>query len=377
VIHYKSTAELDKMRRSGRILADNRPARPRGRRPGRTTADLDAVAEERIAAAGAISNFKGYRGTYPASICTSVNSEIVHGIPSASRVLQEGDLLSLDFGCIWEGYHSDSAVSVFVGGVVPSADAERLVKTTESALYAAIEAVVPGARLTDIGAAIEAVAAPRAWASCAEYGGHGIGRAMHEDPFIQNYGPPGRGPRAEAGPDGRARAHAEPRRRGDPPAGRRLDRRDGRRIPVRALRAHGRGHRGRRTRSSPTADDGRRSAAGAITSGRGAHRWSSRCSCCPRSPARRSLMPAVAAPTLRPDIVPTPTSEVVIRLEDGHKRLYLSFETENAGSGPWRCSRCRRTATATATPPTTAPASRTSTATRTGPARTRRGSTRS
>jgi methionyl aminopeptidase len=167
--------------------------------PGRTTADLDAVAEERIAAAGAVSNFKGYRGTYPATICTSVNSEIVHGIPSVSRVLEEGDLLSLDFGCIWEGYHSDSAVSVFVGGVAPSADAERLVKTTESALDAAIGAVVPGGRLTDIGAAIEGVAAPEGLGIVREYGGHGIGRAMHEDPQVPNYGDAGRGPQLKPG----------------------------------------------------------------------------------------------------------------------------------------------------------------------------------
>jgi methionyl aminopeptidase len=199
MIHYKSAAELDKMRRSGRILADTILRVLEAVAPGATTADLDAVAEERIAEAGAISNFKGYRGTYPATICASVNSEIVHGIPSDSRVLQEGDLLSLDFGCIWEGYHSDSAVSVFVGGVAPSSDAERLVKVTEAALDAAIAAAVPGGRLTDVGAAIEEVATPEGLGIVREYGGHGIGRAMHEDPFIQNYGPPGRGPEMKPG----------------------------------------------------------------------------------------------------------------------------------------------------------------------------------
>jgi len=199
MIHYKSAAELDKMRRSGRILADTILRVLEAVAPGATTADLDAVAEERIAEAGAISNFKGYRGTYPATICASVNSEIVHGIPSDSRVLQEGDLLSLDVGCIWEGYHSDSAVSVFVGGVAPSSDAERLVKVTEAALDAAIAAAVPGGRLTDVGAAIEEVATPEGLGIVREYGGHGIGRAMHEDPFIQNYGPPGRGPEMKPG----------------------------------------------------------------------------------------------------------------------------------------------------------------------------------
>lgn len=194
MIHYKSAAELDRMRRSGRILADTILRVMDAVAPGQTTADLDAVAEEHILEAGAVSNFKGYRGTYPATICTSVNDQIVHGIPSAARVLTEGDLLSLDFGCIWEGFHSDSAVSLFVGGVAPSAEAARLVEVTEAALDAAIAAVQPGARLTDIGAAIEGVATPAGLGIVREYGGHGIGRAMHEDPFIQNYGPAGRGP---------------------------------------------------------------------------------------------------------------------------------------------------------------------------------------
>ena len=194
MIHYKSSSELDKMRRSGRILADTIMRVLDAVKPGCSTADLDAVAAARISAAGAVSNFKGYKGTYPATICTSVNDEIVHGIPSPDRRLGEGDLLSLDFGCIWEGYHSDSAVSVFVGGVAPTPEAEQLVEVTSSALDAAIAAVRPGARLTDIGAAIEEVAEPQGLGIVREYGGHGIGRAMHEDPFIQNYGPGGRGP---------------------------------------------------------------------------------------------------------------------------------------------------------------------------------------
>ena len=199
MIHYKSAAELDRMRRSGRILANTILRVMDAVAPGQTTADLDAVAEEHILEAGAVSNFKGYRGTYPATICTSVNDQIVHGIPSAARVLTEGDLLSLDFGCIWEGFHSDSAVSLFVGGVAPSAEAARLVEVTEAALDAAIAAVQPGARLTDIGAAIEGVATPAGLGIVREYGGHGIGRAMHEDPFIQNYGPAGRGPALKPG----------------------------------------------------------------------------------------------------------------------------------------------------------------------------------
>ncbi len=123
----------------------------------------------------------------------------MHGIPSPSRRLEEGHLLSLDFGAIWEGFHADSAVTVFVGGVPPSEDAGRLVKTTEEALDAGIGAVQLGGRLSDIGHAIESVAAQAGLGIVREYGGHGIGRAMHEDPFIQNYGRPGRGPELRPG----------------------------------------------------------------------------------------------------------------------------------------------------------------------------------
>jgi methionyl aminopeptidase len=142
----------------------------------------------------ATTSFLNYKGTYPATICASIDDEIVHGIPSDKRVLEEGQLLSLDFGAIWEGFHADSAVSVFVGDVAPSEEAAHLLKTTEEALYAGISAVRPGGRLSDIGHAIETVATAAGLGIVREYGGHGIGRAMHEDPFIQNFGRPGRGP---------------------------------------------------------------------------------------------------------------------------------------------------------------------------------------
>jgi methionyl aminopeptidase len=193
MIIRKSPAELDKMRRSGRILADTIDEVLEAVVPGCTTADLDAVAEAAIRARGAVPSFLGYRG-FTATICASVNDEIVHGIPSPQRVLHEGDLLSLDFGAVWEGFHSDAAVTVFVGGQAPSEEAARLVKTTESALHTAIEAVHLGGRLSDIGHAIESVAAPAGFGIVREYGGHGIGRALHEDPFIPNWGAPGRGP---------------------------------------------------------------------------------------------------------------------------------------------------------------------------------------
>jgi methionyl aminopeptidase len=194
VIIRKSPEELDRMRRAGRIVADTISAVLDAVRPGATTADLDAVAESCIRDQGATPSFLGYRGTFPATICASIDDEIVHGIPSPKRALEEGQLLSLDFGAIWDGFHADSAVSVFVGGPAPSEDAARLVKTTEAALQAGIAAVRPGGRLSDIGHAIESVAEPAGLGIVREYGGHGIGRALHEDPFIQNYGRAGRGP---------------------------------------------------------------------------------------------------------------------------------------------------------------------------------------
>jgi len=194
VIIRKSREELDRMRRAGRIVAGAISAVLEAVRPGATTADLDSVAEAFIRDHDAIPSFLGYRGTYPATICASIDHEIVHGIPSRDRELEPGHLLSLDFGAIWQGYHADSAVSVFVDDVAPSEDAARLVKTTEEALFAGIAAVQPGGRLSDIGHAIETVAEPAGFGIVREYGGHGIGRSMHEDPFIQNYGRPGRGP---------------------------------------------------------------------------------------------------------------------------------------------------------------------------------------
>ena len=182
------------MRRAGRIVAGTIDAVLAAVEPGRTTADLDAVAERYIDGQGAVSSFKGYHGTYPAVICASIDEEIVHGIPSSRRTLVEGQVLSLDFGAIWEGYHGDAAVTVFVGGEAPSDEAARLVSVTEEALRAGITAAQPGGRLSDVGHAVESVASPAGFGIIREYGGHGIGREMHEDPFIQNYGKPGRGP---------------------------------------------------------------------------------------------------------------------------------------------------------------------------------------
>jgi methionyl aminopeptidase len=190
MIIRKSPQELETMRRAGRITAEARDRVSAAVRPGITTGDLDAVAEEAIRSAGATPSFQGYKG-FPASICTSVNEEIVHGIPG-KRVLKEGDLISLDVGAIWEGYHGDSAVTVFVGEP-PSDQAEKLVRVTEEALEAGISQIRAGGRLSDIGHAVQQVVEGAGFSVVREYVGHGIGRSLHEDPQIPNYGPPGRG----------------------------------------------------------------------------------------------------------------------------------------------------------------------------------------
>jgi methionyl aminopeptidase len=199
VIIRKSVEELAKMRKAGRIVAGTIDAVLAAVEPGRSTLDLDRVAERHIRDQGAIPSFKGYRGTYPASICTSIDAEIVHGIPSGTRKLKEGMVLSLDFGAIWEGFHGDAAVTVFVGGQAPSEEAATLAKETEHALYSAIDAIKLGGRLSDIGHAVESVATAAGLGIIREYGGHGIGRSLHEEPFIQNWGPPGRGPELRPG----------------------------------------------------------------------------------------------------------------------------------------------------------------------------------
>jgi methionyl aminopeptidase len=190
MIILKSPQEIDKMRKAGRITAEARDQVAAAVRPGITTKDLDAVGEEAIRSAGAIPSFKGYRG-FPASICTSVNEEIVHGIPG-DRVLRGGDLIALDVGAIWEGYHGDSAVTVFVGEP-PSDLAEKLVRVTADALESGISQIRVGGHLSDIGHAVQQVAEGAGFSVVREYVGHGIGQAMHEDPQIPNYGPPGRG----------------------------------------------------------------------------------------------------------------------------------------------------------------------------------------
>ncbi len=197
MIILKSPDEVAKMRVAGSIVADTIDTVLASVGPGVSTADLDAVAEAFIRERKATPSFKGYRG-FPASICASLNDEVVHGIPSPKRVLKERDVLSLDFGAIWDGYHADSAVTVFVGEP-PSAEAEKLVRVTEEALEAGISQIRPGGRLSDISHAVQQVVEGAGFSVIREYVGHGIGRNLHEDPQIPNYGLPGRGPELRPG----------------------------------------------------------------------------------------------------------------------------------------------------------------------------------
>jgi methionyl aminopeptidase len=197
MIIYKSPDEIDRMRTAGQAVARTIDRLVEAVRPGMTTAQLDEIAEKSILSEGCTPSFKGYRG-FPRSICTSVNEQVVHGIPGSRRLLW-GDLLSLDVGAIWEGYHGDSAVSVFVGGEAPNDVAEKLVRVTEESLEAGIARLKPGGRLSDVGNAVQHLVEGAGFSVVREYVGHGIGRALHEDPAIPNHGSPGRGPQIRPG----------------------------------------------------------------------------------------------------------------------------------------------------------------------------------
>jgi methionyl aminopeptidase len=196
VIVCRSAAELEKMRAAGRLVGEVLTALTPSVVPGVTTAELDEVAEKMIADAGAIPAFKGYHG-YPATICSSINEEVIHGIPSGQRVLREGDILSIDVGASLEGYFGDSAITVPVGQV--SEEAARLLTVTEEALYKAIEVARPGGRVSDIGHAVQKHVEAYGFSVVREFVGHGIGQKMHEEPQVPNYGEAGRGPRLAEG----------------------------------------------------------------------------------------------------------------------------------------------------------------------------------
>ncbi|MFP5069757.1 type I methionyl aminopeptidase [Pseudonocardia nantongensis] len=201
-IELKSPAQLEAMRAAGALVAATLAAVTEHAKPGVSTAELDAVAEQTIRDADAVPSFLGYHG-FPASICASVNEQIVHGIPSPSQVLADGDLLSVDCGAILEGWHGDSAVTIAVGDVAPADRA--LSAACRGALDAGLLAVTAGAKLTDVSYAIQEACAAAARADgadygiVAEYGGHGIGTSMHMDPFLPNHGDPGHGPKLRPG----------------------------------------------------------------------------------------------------------------------------------------------------------------------------------
>jgi methionyl aminopeptidase len=189
VIYKKSPEEIATMRAAGIIVSDTLARLGEAIRPGVSTAELDAIAERSITGAGATPSFKGYRG-FPAAICTSPNDMIVHGIPSPRVVLDDGDLISLDVGAYFRGFHADSAWTFGVGEV--SDEGAQLMKVTEEALSAAISECRPGNRIGDIGHAVEQVAQSAGLAVVREYVGHGVGRSLHEEPQVPNYGPAGR-----------------------------------------------------------------------------------------------------------------------------------------------------------------------------------------
>jgi methionyl aminopeptidase len=197
VIHRKSPAEIAQMREAGLVVAAAIAAVREVTAPGITTRELDAVAEKVIRDAGAVPSFLGYHG-YPATLCLSVNDEVVHGIPG-DRVIRDGDVVSIDCGAIVGGFHGDSAVTVCVGDVPE--DVRRLVAVTEEALARGLAAVRDGGRLSDVGAAVESYVRPFGYGVVEEYTGHGIGRALHEDPAVPNVAPkgPGRGHKLTTG----------------------------------------------------------------------------------------------------------------------------------------------------------------------------------
>jgi len=195
-VTIKRPDEIARMRHAGGILVDVLDAMHQELRAGITTSDLDKFAERMIRDAGAIPSFKGYRGVR-SSICASINDEVVHGIPSPRRRLYEGDVVSLDVDCIWQGWHADAARTWSIGPASPVV--QELIEATRRGMEAGIAAVLPGNRLGDVGAAIEAVAHQHGYGVVRPFVGHGIGTEMHEEPSVPNYGKPGTGMRIEKG----------------------------------------------------------------------------------------------------------------------------------------------------------------------------------
>ena len=196
MIHRKSPNDLDRMAAAGAIVAETLGLLAESARPGMSTLDLDEIAERHIRAAGGVPTFKGYHG-FPGSICASPNDMIVHGIPSDAVVLVEGDILSIDVGVTRQGFVGDSAVTIMIGEVPEATKA--LLRTCQASLAAAVEVCQVGGRVGDIGHAVQGVVEAAGFAVVRDLVGHGVGRSMHEDPQVRNYGDAGTGPELKTG----------------------------------------------------------------------------------------------------------------------------------------------------------------------------------
>ena len=196
MIILKTSEEVEYIARAARIVADVHQILIKEVRPGITTGDLDALAEEHIRKRGGIPAFKGYRD-FPKTLCASVNEQVVHGIPSNKKILKDGDIIGLDLGAIIKGFYGDGAVTVPVGSVPPGV--QKLISVTEEALMKGIEKAVVGNRLSDISHAIQSHVEKEGFTVVRDFVGHGIGRQLHEEPQIPNYGRPGQGPRLKEG----------------------------------------------------------------------------------------------------------------------------------------------------------------------------------
>lgn len=190
MVVLKTGRELKVMREACRISAEALKLVGRAVEPGVTTAELDRIAENYIRSQGAVPNFKGYQG-YPATACISINNEVIHGIPSAKRKIQEGDIVSVDLGAMFEGYNGDNAATFACGSI--SDEAKRLMDTTRESLYEGIKAACVGGRIGDIGSAVQRYVEERGFSVVRQFVGHGIGAKLHEAPEVPNFGTPGRG----------------------------------------------------------------------------------------------------------------------------------------------------------------------------------------
>lgn len=195
MIILKSEREINYLRDAGRIVAETLVEVKKAAKPDVTTMELDRIAEEYIKSCGATPAFKGYHG-FPGNICSSVNEEVVHGIPGLKK-LKNGDTVSIDIGAVINGYYGDAAITIPIGEI--DAQVQQLLDVTEQSLYKGIEQAVVGNRLSDISHAVQKHAEGFGYGVVRDYVGHGIGRNMHEDPQVPNYGPPGRGPRLKSG----------------------------------------------------------------------------------------------------------------------------------------------------------------------------------